>query len=79
MQRRAQLCSNNAQQMMQSASGAQTVEHDDHDDQFVDEEKQNLQAPTSLRATACRRIWQSSCVHAQPLIIDLPLMMHTDD
>ena len=38
MKRREQRCSYNTQQMMKGAGGADTVEHDDHDDQIRNEE-----------------------------------------
>eukprot|EP01043_Picozoa_sp_COSAG02_P061703 COSAG02_NODE_8344_length_2604_cov_25.631521_4_plen_80_part_00 len=54
MKGREQRCSYNTQQMMKGAGGADTVEHDDHDDQIRDEEIENLQ-------TQMRQCWHECC------------------
>ena len=43
MQRRGQLSSENTQQVMKSAGGANAVKYDDHKNQFLYEEIQHLQ------------------------------------
>ena len=48
MQSREQLCSDYAQKLMESAGRADAVEHNDHDDQFLNE------LPQHLRKRSCQ-------------------------
>ena len=59
MKRREQHRYDNAQQIMKGTGGADTVEHDDHNDQICDEEIKHLQK----RSTLVLALWRSAiCV-----------------